>query len=79
MSQRTYGNEIDSGLSIGSHVFQADPAGAFHGDVPFSMRTTRHGFLSLLDRHVIQQDRFRAVFESFFQLCQGSHLDFDRL
>src|ERR1700730_11708423 len=76
MSQRTNGDKIHSGLSVGSYILQVYPSAAFHRNMPLSVSATRNRISHLLDGHVVQQDRFCAVLESFFQIRQGSHLDF---
>ncbi len=62
-------------LRVGANILQANSAGALHRDVApvfshIGLRTALDGTAHILDRHVIQQNRFAAVSQRQFQFLE---------
>src|SRR4051812_307278 len=79
MGQCADGNEIHSSLGIRPHIFQRDPSGTFDWNTPLGPGTALDCGSHLFDWHIVKQDSFCAVGERFFQLCQASDFNLDRL
>src|SRR4051812_2628047 len=75
MSQGTDGNEVHSGIRIGTNIFQSDSARAFQRD---RLGTGQGPLDSLLDHigsHIVEEDGVGAVGESKIEFVQVLDLD----
>ena len=77
--ERTDGDEVDTGLGVRADVLEGDAAGAFDGDTLFELAAAVNGFANVVEGHVIEQQSFGAVCESFLDLFEGADFNFDRL
>ena len=79
MGQRTNADVVDAGLSIKAHVLQIDAAGCFQRNASRVAAHALHARAHQLGSHVIEQQRFAAVLQSFLELGHGADLDLDGL
>ena len=73
------GNKIDASFGVGANIFETDAAGAFDGNARFVFRAALYGAAHVFGGHVVEENGFRAVGKSIFQLGHGAHFYFDGL
>src|SRR5437899_5016992 len=79
VGERAYRDEVHTSFTVGTDVFQSNPAGAFEWKAAFQARAALYSTLHIFDRHVVQQDHFGAMLQCLFQLFQRTHFDLNRL
>src|ERR1051326_3549864 len=79
MRERSYRNVIYSGFRVIAHILQPNAAGSFHRNMPGMPGNANYSLADILHLHVVQQDALSTVGQSFLQLGQRAHFNFDGL